>query len=79
MFLDIHTANDVHFTIKDVAWLVGLIVSFGTAWFKLKLENAKQEEVFVFSKIAAFKGMLTILVRTFSICNLIALKILRGF
>ncbi len=44
MFLEVHTANDVHFTIKDVAWLVGLIVSFGTAWFKLKLENAKQNE-----------------------------------
>ena len=45
MFLEvIHSVNDFHFTGKDVAWLVGLIVSFGTAWFKLKLENAKQNE-----------------------------------
>lgn len=44
MFLEIHTANDLHLNIKDVAWLVGLLVSFGTAWFKLKLENAKQNE-----------------------------------
>ncbi len=44
MFLDIDTVGDVHFTLKDVAWFVGLIVSFGTAWFKLKIENAKQNE-----------------------------------
>jgi len=45
MFLEvIHSVNDFHFTGKDVAWLIGLIVSFGTAWFKLKLENAKQNE-----------------------------------
>lgn len=44
MFLDIHTANDLHFTLKDVGYIMGILISFGTAWFKLKIENAKQNE-----------------------------------
>jgi len=45
MFLEIgHTANDLHFTLKDVGYIMGILISFGTAWFKLKIENAKQNE-----------------------------------
>jgi len=44
MFLDIDTANDLHFTLKDVGYIMGILISFGTAWFKLKIENAKQNE-----------------------------------
>lgn len=41
-FLDIHTVNDVHFTGKDVAYIVGFLVTILTAWFKLKTDNDKQ-------------------------------------
>ena len=45
MFLEaIHSVNDVHFTGKDVAYIVGFLVTVLTAWFKLKVDNEKQNE-----------------------------------
>ena len=45
MFLEtIHSVNDVHFTGKDVAYIVGFLVTVLTAWFKLKNDNEKQNE-----------------------------------
>jgi len=45
MFLEaIHSVNDVHFTGKDVAYIVGFLVTILTAWFKLKNDNEKQNE-----------------------------------
>ena len=43
-FLDIHTVSDVHFTGKDVIYIVSLLVTLLTAWFKLKLDNEKQND-----------------------------------
>jgi len=45
MFLEaIHSVNDVHFTGKDVAYIIGFLVTVLTAWFKLKVDNEKQNE-----------------------------------
>ena len=45
MFLEaIHSVNDVRFTGKDVAYIVGFLVTVLTAWFKLKNDNEKQNE-----------------------------------
>jgi len=45
MFLEtIHSVNDVHFTGKDVAYIVGFLITVLTAWFKLKNDNEKQNE-----------------------------------
>lgn len=45
MFLEtIHSVNDFHFTGKDVAYIVGFLVTILTAWFKLKNDNEKQNE-----------------------------------
>ena len=45
MFLDIHTTvNDVHFTGKDVIYLLTFVVSLLTAWFKLKHDNDRQTD-----------------------------------
>lgn len=45
MFLEaIHSVNDVHFTGKDVAYIVSFLVTVLTAWFKLKIDNEKQTE-----------------------------------
>ena len=45
MFLEtIHSVNDVHFTGKDVAYIVGFLITVLTAWFKLKNDNEKQTE-----------------------------------
>jgi len=42
MFLEtIHSVNDVHFTGKDVAYIVGFLITVLTAWFKLKNDNEK--------------------------------------
>jgi len=44
MFLDTHSVYDLQFTIKDVLWLCGLLITFLSAWFKLKIDSAKQNE-----------------------------------
>ena len=45
MFLEaIHSVNDVHFTGKDVAYIVSFLITILTAWFKLKVDNEKQNE-----------------------------------
>jgi mannitol-specific phosphotransferase system IIBC component len=44
MFLDIHSVNDVHFTGKDVIYLLTFVVSLLTAWFKLKHDNDRQTD-----------------------------------
>ncbi len=45
MFLEvIHNVSDVHFTGKDVAYIVSFLVTILTAWFKLKVDNEKQNE-----------------------------------
>ncbi len=45
MFLEtIHSVNDFHFTGKDVAYIVSFLVTLLTAWFKLKIDNEKQNE-----------------------------------
>lgn len=40
----IHSVNDVHFTGKDVAYIVSFLITILTAWFKLKVDNEKQNE-----------------------------------
>ena len=42
MLLDIHSVNDLHFTGKDVIYIVSLLVTLLSAWFKLKHDNDKQ-------------------------------------
>jgi len=43
MFLEIgHTVNDLHFTGKDVGYIVGFLVTILTAWFKMKHDNERQ-------------------------------------
>lgn len=43
MFLEIgHTVEDLHFTGKDVAYIIGLSVTILTAWFKMKFDNERQ-------------------------------------
>tara|TARA_R110002110_G_scaffold144285_1_gene333320 strand:+ start:40 stop:426 length:387 start_codon:yes stop_codon:yes gene_type:complete len=44
MFLDIDSINDVHFTGKDVIYLLTFVVSLLTAWFKLKHDNDRQTD-----------------------------------
>lgn len=45
MFLEvIHNVSDVHFTGKDVAYIVSFLITILTAWFKLKVDNEKQNE-----------------------------------
>ncbi len=45
MFLEvIHNVSDVHFTGKDVAYIVSFLVTILTAWFKLNVDNEKQNE-----------------------------------
>jgi len=44
MFLDIHSVNDVHFTGKDVAYIISFLVTLLTAWFKLKHDNDRQTD-----------------------------------
>ena len=45
MFLQvIHDINDFHFTGKDVAYIISFLVTLLTAWFKLKIDNEKQNE-----------------------------------
>ena len=44
MFLDIDTMADVHFTFKDVAYIVSFLVTLLTAWFKLKHDNERQND-----------------------------------
>tara|TARA_R110002020_G_scaffold148779_2_gene324833 strand:- start:4684 stop:5073 length:390 start_codon:yes stop_codon:yes gene_type:complete len=43
-FLDIHSVNDVHFTGKDVAYIISFLVTLLTAWFKLKHDNDRQTD-----------------------------------
>ena len=43
MFLEIgHTVNDLHFTGKDVGYIVGFLITILTAWFKMKHDNERQ-------------------------------------
>ena len=42
MLLDIHSVNDLHFTGKDVGYIVGLCVTILGAWFKMKHDNDRQ-------------------------------------
>ena len=43
MLLEIgHTVNDLHFTGKDVGYIVGFLVTILTAWFKMKHDNERQ-------------------------------------
>ena len=44
MFLDLQTFNDVHFTGKDVAYIISFLVTLLTAWFKLKHDNDRQTD-----------------------------------
>jgi len=44
MFLDLQTYNDIHFTGKDVAYIVSFLVTLLTAWFKLKHDNDRQTD-----------------------------------
>lgn len=49
LFLEISHFTDVHFTGKDVAYIISFLVTLLTAWFKLKhdneLQTAKIEEL----------------------------------
>ena len=43
MFLEVtHTVNDLHFTGKDVGYIVGFLITILTAWFKMKHDNERQ-------------------------------------
>jgi len=44
IFLQVHHGNvsDLHFTSKDVAYIVGLCVTILGSWFKMKFDNDKQ-------------------------------------
>ena len=44
LFLDLQTFNDVHFTGKDVAYIISFLVTLLTAWFKLKHDNDRQTD-----------------------------------
>jgi len=44
LFLEISHFGDVHFTGKDVAYIISLLVTLLTAWFKLKHDNERQNE-----------------------------------
>ena len=46
LFLEITstTPNDIHFTTKDVIYLLTFVVSLLTAWFKLKHDNDRQTD-----------------------------------
>ena len=44
LFLEISHFGDVHFTGKDVAYIISLIITLLTAWFKLKHDNERQNE-----------------------------------
>ena len=45
MFLnELHNVSEVHFTLKDIGYIAGILVTFLSAWFKLKLENGKQTD-----------------------------------
>ena len=47
LFLEISHFGDVHFTGKDVAYIISLLVTLLTAWFKLKHDNERQNEKIV--------------------------------
>ena len=43
MLLEVtHTVNDLHFTGKDVGYIVGFLITILTAWFKMKHDNERQ-------------------------------------
>ena len=44
MLLDINSVNDLHFTGKDVIYIVSLLVTLLSAWFKLKHDNERQND-----------------------------------
>ena len=44
MFLNVTTPDDLHVNIKDVIYIVGILVTLLTAWFKLKHDNDRQTE-----------------------------------
>jgi hypothetical protein len=44
LFLEISRFSDVHFTGKDVAYIISLLVTLLTAWYKLKHDNERQNE-----------------------------------
>ena len=44
MFLNVTTPDDLHVNLKDVIYIVGILVTLLTAWFKLKHDNDRQTE-----------------------------------
>lgn len=44
LFMEISHFSDVHFTGKDVAYIMSLLITLLTAWFKLKSDNERQNE-----------------------------------
>ncbi len=44
MFLNVTTPDDLHVNVKDVVYIVGILVTLLTAWFKLKHDNDRQTE-----------------------------------
>jgi len=44
LFLEISHFGDVHFTGKDVAYIISFLVTMLTAWFKLKHDNDRQTD-----------------------------------
>jgi len=44
MFLNVTTPDDLHVNIKDVIYIVGILVTLLTAWFKLKHDNDRQTD-----------------------------------
>lgn len=44
MFLNVTTPDDLHVNLKDVVYIVGILVTLLTAWFKLKHDNDRQTE-----------------------------------
>jgi len=44
LFLNVTTPDSMHFTTKDVIYLMTFVVSLLTAWFKLKHDNDKQTD-----------------------------------
>ena len=51
LFLQAGNIDDIHVNIKDVIYIVGILVTLLTAWFKLKHDNDKQTD-----KIKALSG-----------------------
>tara|TARA_Y100000310_G_scaffold337651_1_gene425282 strand:- start:1087 stop:1473 length:387 start_codon:yes stop_codon:yes gene_type:complete len=39
-----HTVDDLHFTGKDLCYVAGFLVTFLSAWFKLKFKADKQDD-----------------------------------